>query len=323
VNSEGEIWGELGSPIGLPDFSRRFSPPATTGEFPYAGQSRSRGEVWSKPEVEAVVSDYFRMLRLELSGQTYNKSEHRRQLQKLLNNRPAGSVERKHQNISAILLELGIMRISGYKPLNNYQRILAEQVAIALDLDSTLDKVALEAVSKHAEIPRLGSLEDFVTPVPRFEPRVREVTVPWDQKIPIRRDYLEREARNSALGSAGEHLAVEYERRRLIEHGKRRLAERVEHCSKSRGDGLGFDILSFEPSGREKFIEVKTTAFGPYTPFFVSESERKFSVEHGEQFHLYRLYEFREQPRMYALEGAITQTCSLDPTNYRALPFGR
>lgn len=34
---------------------------------------------WSREEVEAIVGDYFHMLVQDLSGQNYNKSEHRRQ----------------------------------------------------------------------------------------------------------------------------------------------------------------------------------------------------------------------------------------------------
>ncbi|MGE0082705.1 MAG: hypothetical protein AB7U81_15610, partial [Thiohalomonadaceae bacterium] len=58
---------------------------------------------WSDSEVEAAVEDYFRMLRLELSGQDYNKTEHRHALMEQLDHRSDGSVELKHQNISAVL----------------------------------------------------------------------------------------------------------------------------------------------------------------------------------------------------------------------------
>ena len=63
---------------------------------------------WTRAEVEAAVADYFAMLRAERSGVPYNKTEHRRGLSKLLNGRTDGSIERKHQNISAALIELGM-----------------------------------------------------------------------------------------------------------------------------------------------------------------------------------------------------------------------
>ncbi len=64
-------------------------------------------EAWSREEVEAAVADYFVMLRKELSGEQYNKAEHNRLLQNLLSGRSHGSVERKHQNTSAVLIDLG------------------------------------------------------------------------------------------------------------------------------------------------------------------------------------------------------------------------
>ena len=36
------------------------------------------------------------------------------------------------------------------------------------------------------------------------------------------------------------------------------------------GDGAGYDILSFETDGTERFLEVKTTVGYERTPFFIS-----------------------------------------------------
>ena len=77
-------------------------------------------------------------------------------------------------------------------------------------------------------------------------------------------------------------------------------------------------MLSFEADGRERFIEVKTTTFGKDTPFFVSRNELDLSRAAAPQFHLYRLFEFRRQPRMFDLAGEISHHCTLDPVSYRA-----
>ncbi|MCK6427585.1 MAG: DUF3883 domain-containing protein, partial [Burkholderiaceae bacterium] len=134
----------------------------------------------------------------------------------------------------------------------------------------------------------------------------------------LRRDYLDREARNRSLGTAGEAFVVEFERYRLHAVGAKRLSERVEHVSDTRGDGLGYDVLSFETDGRERFIEVKTTAFGKETPFFISRSEVEFSGAFADQFHLYRLFDFRRRPRMFDLAGDVQQRCSLDAVSFLA-----
>jgi hypothetical protein len=64
-------------------------------------------------------------------------------------------------------------------------------------------------------------------------------------------------------------LVLKLEQYRLAA-GLDSLAAKVEHVSRTRGDGLGFDVLSFDEQGKERYIEVKTTAFAKETPFFVS-----------------------------------------------------
>lgn len=75
---------------------------------------------WSKEEVESIVEDYFSMLASELAGVLYNKTAHRKKLLKRLPLRSKGSIEFKHANVSAALLDLGLPYIEGYKPRSNY-----------------------------------------------------------------------------------------------------------------------------------------------------------------------------------------------------------
>lgn len=96
------------------------------------------------------------------------------------------------------------------------------------------------------------------------------------------------------------------------------FAERIEHVSRTHGDGLGYDILSFETDGRERLIEVKTTAFGAMTPFFASRKEVTVSEELAPQFKLYRIFKFRDAPKMFVLPGSLRKSCDLDPVQYRA-----
>lgn len=278
----------------------------------------SATEVWSREEVEAAVADYLHMLTMELAGQTYNKSIHRRALQEKLHSRSEGSIERKHQNISAVLIELGCPYISGYKPLSNYQAILLDVVLDRLKQDLLFDRSAISAAEQPAAMP-LDPDFKLVFEEPPLASNVSEPSTPYKtQRVGIQRDYLDREARNRSLGAAGEAFVLAFERHRLLTLGKSNLCDKVEHVSKTKGDGLGFDVLSFEPNGRERFIEVKTTAFGKETPFYISRNEAEFSSTFAEQFHLYRLFEFRRQPRMFDLSGRIQDKVRLDPVSYLA-----
>lgn len=270
---------------------------------------------WSREEVELVVADYLEMLAAHFAGQQVRKADRRRLLQTKLNGRNDSSVERKRSNISAVVEKLGFHYLPGYKPLPNYQRILDSVVADGIAGAPWLDEAALAAV----QLPAVAQLpEDFSkvkTDAPRLVPRVREPELSFQA---IRRDYIEREARNRSLGRAGEEFVVEYERWRLKQFGEASLATRVDWVSKSKGDGLGYDVLSFEADGTEKHIEVKTTAFGVVTPFFVSDNELKFARANRTSFQLYRLFEFRLEPKLFTLAGEPAEHCMLDPVSFRA-----
>lgn len=272
---------------------------------------------WSRIEVEATVADYIHMLLQELSGQSYNKTAHRRALIAKLENRTDGAVERKHQNISAILIELGCPYISGYKPLGNYQAILKEVVEQRISADPILDQAALTASALPAVVPLEGSYSGLIVDAPKLKLQAKE-SVPnkYHKPMPLRKDYLEREARNASLGLAGEEFVLRYEHFRLYNLGQSTLADKVEHVARTKGDGLGFDILSFETDGRERFIEVKTTSFGKETPFFVSRGEVSFSENHEKDYRLYRLFNFRQSPKMFQLAGRVVKHCTLSPVSY-------
>lgn len=277
---------------------------------------------WSPEEVAATVADYFLMLAYELRGESYNKSEHNRNLQQLLRGRSAGAIEFKHANISAILIEEGFPYIDGYKPRSNYQERLRQEVTMQLVADSSVVSAADQAVSVGASTPPLRrELGDVIVPAPVREKRPPGVYErPTSSNRPrLGINYLERESKNASLGAAGETFVLEMEHRRLWEAGMRSLADRIEHVSVTRGDGLGYDIESFETDGAERLIEVKTTSFGVMTPFYASRREVLVSEERAQAFHLYRLFKFRDQPKMFVLDGALTEHCILDPVQYQAM----
>lgn len=273
---------------------------------------------WAREEVEATIADYFAMLSAELSGTPYNKAEHRRRLRPLLHGRSEQSIEFKHANITAVLHELNFPSIPGYKPRSNYQRLLHEVISERLSVNRQLLSLAAVDADRSIPLPTMDDILNALTDPP--EPAMRTSraaqTTPQYSALPV--NYLEREARNQALGAAGEEFVLIYERARLIRLGREALASKIEHVARSRGNPEGFDILSFEESGADRLIEVKTTKYGRYTPFFVSQNELQVSEARAKRYHLYRVFEFRKTPRLFTLQGAFSTTCTLDPTNYIA-----
>lgn len=272
---------------------------------------------WSRAEVEAIVADYLHMLTLELAGQIYSKTAHRRALQLKLNNRSDGSIEFKYSNISAAMLTLGFPYIRGYQPRSNFQALLLSVLEEQVGARPALDQAAMAAVQHPAIAPLQSDFSHVKAHAPIRQHRISEAQTP-PTFAGVKRDYLEREAQNHSLGLAGEEFVLQYEHWRLNQLGQPKLADRVEHISRTKGDGCGFDVLSYETDGRERFVEVKTTTFGKDTPFFVSKGELALSSQAKDQFHLYRLFEFRKTPRLFSLVGALEQHCSLDPITYRA-----
>jgi hypothetical protein len=280
-------------------------------------------ENWSREENELVVADYLTMLADELGGRPYIKRAHNRSLQPLLNNRSIGSIEWKKENISAVLIQLGCPYIAGYKPADRIQRSLADVVRLQLASNSQLHALMLEDADRPVAFPAIPepNLLDMLRPTPQRssddDERIAENGAP--PRIPyVRPNYLERESRNAALGVAGERLVLDYERARLSKLGRKDLAGQIEHVADTRGDGDGFDILSFEDNGEERFIEVKTTRYGQYTPFFISRNELRVSRRTPEKYHLYRLYEFTKRPLFFQLCGDLADVCRLNATTYQA-----
>jgi hypothetical protein len=277
-------------------------------------------EDWTRQEVEATVQDYFSMLHAELRGEPFNKTQHRRQLAPLLRGRTDAAIERKHQNISAVLNELGFPSIRGYKPLHNYQQLLFEAVAARLAPDQPVVEIVATQVQQPAAVPTVDDILASLVKAPGRDPADQRYERLARERTQVRRgvDYLELEARNRSLGMAGEEFVVRFEIARLLAARRDRLAARVEHVARTRGDGSGFDVLSFEESGHDRLVEVKTTAYGRETPFFVTRNELEVSRREAEQYFLYRVFDFRRAPRLFHKQGHLEDTFTLDPVQYVA-----
>ena len=102
--------------------------------------------------------------------------------------------------------------------------------------------------------------------------------------------------------------------------GRNDLADQVQHVSVEVGDGLGYDVLSFDSLGK-RLIEVKTTSGPPTTDFFVTERERSVSEKSPLQYELHRVFNFdlaASTGQFFVIEGSLDANFSLKATQYRA-----
>lgn len=281
------------------------------------------GKDWSANEVRLIVADYFKMLEAELLGKPFKKSDHRKALVPQLAGRSEGSIEFKHQNVSGVLVELGLPYIEGYKPRSNYQAILATEVESFLDQRPGFLQLLAAAPALNPTQPRLVSqpnLELIIEAPPEkiFAPAAS--AKPWLSRRARKIDFAERDAANRQLGKLGEQFVFDLERYRLNVAGRDDLAQKVVWASKDIGDGLGFDIISFdEADDSERMLEVKATGLGKFFPFYVSSNEVRCSEDIPQQYHLFRVFDFGRSPRLYILHGSLKELCQLEPVLYRAV----
>ncbi len=272
------------------------------------------GDPWTDEENDLIVADYFAMLADELAGRPFSKAGHNRALHKRTG-RGRGSIEYKHQNISAVLQWLGQPWIDGYKPALNFQGSLVEAVARWLDhRGDYLAPIQRKSAASLLEVP--AGL--FVGPPPTVSNEPPPKGLDHMRAVARKFDVAGRDERNRALGRAGEECALAHEKENLAAVGRPDLAERVKWVSEEEGDGAGYDIASFSQEGRSRLIEVKTTNGWERTPFHITRNELAVAEERPGEWCLLRLWNFAREPRAFQLVPPLEKHVSLIATSYEA-----
>jgi hypothetical protein len=273
-------------------------------------EETKRGTIWKDDELDQIVADYFAMLAADLSGKAYVKSRHSAALMAKIG-RSHRSVEFKHQNISAVLDLLGMPWIPGYKPKFNFQNAIFD----AIDRYLSKHESILEPAPKAQTVPSAPA-EVFVAP-PVLSPtsesipkRLRQLIVKFD---PVERDY-----HNRSLGKAGEGFVFDLERKRLRDGDRSDLARKVRWTAAEDGDGAGYDVSSFQLTGRPQFIEVKTTNGSSRTPFFLTRNECDVATQCPNEWRLYRVHLFATDPRIFAIAPPLENHVRLATETWRA-----
>jgi hypothetical protein len=90
-------------------------------------EQASERRSWTGEELDLIVADYFSMLNDEVIGIPFNKAAHNRLLRSKID-RSEASIEFKHRNISAVLEKLGLQKIRGYWPAQNFQTAIIDAI---------------------------------------------------------------------------------------------------------------------------------------------------------------------------------------------------
>lgn len=153
----------------------------------------------------------------------------------------------------------------------------------------------------------------------------RELPKKGLNKIPKRKfnfkghdtDWEKRQHDNSDRGKLGEDLVVEHEKDILRMKDLDKLAEKVNKVQ----DGKGYDILSKQEDGSDKYIEVKSTTGNENTPFEITPNEVEYSKKYRKSYYLYRVFNLKKKTRVaeyHEFHGNIKKYFLLEETQFKA-----
>ena len=171
-------------------------------------------------------------------------------------------------------------------------------------------------------------LEDYYEPNFPSNPIGSEVTLnilPFIASIPrtnnqnntSKPDYEKINRLNKKLGDRGEKVVLDFEMARLKNTVYEDQVERVSLKS----DSLGYDILSFEEDGKERYIEVKATRSKVGNAnFFLTINEFKTAQE-KENYYIYLVYDIlSKEPKIWIIGNPFNpenNNINLEPINFK------
>jgi len=190
------------------------------------------------------------------------------------------------------------------KALENYGFNLVEDEENSHTTTAVLDQKEVDVICTLTEI------------TPPTQSNTRGITK-QDFNKRVKKDYSAQDKKNKELGFKGEKAVVNYETEYLIKRGLAELASKVRHIAHLEGDGAGYDVLSFDENGNEKYIEVKTTRGSIENDYFLSANEVAFSEANQGKYYLYRVCEYSEKSAKFFIHKGSLKLLFLKPTEYK------
>lgn len=131
-------------------------------------------------------------------------------------------------------------------------------------------------------------------------------------------DYVDLQAKKSKIGELGELIAYNYIYDECIRNGIDKVPV---HASKIEGDGLGYDIRSWDKNGVEIHNEIKTTTANSKDGFDITPSEIAASEEQNSIYRILRIYALdvkRGTAKICIYDGPISaRDYELVPTGFK------
>lgn len=134
-------------------------------------------------------------------------------------------------------------------------------------------------------------------------------------------DYTEQQMISQKIGEKGEELVLRNEVKKLKEWGlSDNVVAQVRRVSLE-SDDYGFDILSFDKSGKEHYIEVKTTKLNKKDfSFILTQNELEHAKHYGQSYSIVMVFDVLNHPYIWYMGNPfIENPCKvgIKPIQYR------
>ena len=142
-----------------------------------------------------------------------------------------------------------------------------------------------------------------------------------NKKITVRQINWEQiNKKKNEVGYWGELKVYHNQIKELKTNQLNKLASKVEHVSVTKGDGLGYDILSYDKKGDEIFIEVKSTVTNSEFGFYMCEPELKTLKDNQGKYFIAWLYNINMQNNSYDIKyysaAYIINECNIKANSF-------
>ncbi|MDO6465002.1 MrcB family domain-containing protein [Pseudoalteromonas carrageenovora] len=155
-----------------------------------------------------------------------------------------------------------------------YQAMVSSPDTMSVEhlLDSS---ISIESIIEELGTPEAYNFVPRIPPTPRSSSNI---------KGPFKSSSIADSTKKT--GDLGESMVLTYERDKLIKAGRADLADKIVH-EEALNNKPGWDISSFDTSGKPIQIEVKASKSKMINGVIITENELKAAIKHRESYYLY------------------------------------
>ena len=193
--------------------------------------------------------------------------------------------------------------------------LMEDRPIISIDSVESIHRTSVNSDFTAAECEEFEKVEDFTVLIDEDSPK--RSTIPKKRKFIGRKIDWEHENKSKQrTGVAGEEIVFDL----LCKEAEEKGLQLPEHVSKTKGDGLGYDICFWDEKGREVHIEVKASKLKFSDGFELSSNELEASRA-GFPYKIYFVYDLNielKQCKIKIYDGPITEkSFKLVPSSYK------